>query len=55
MTTTERQARFRDKMRGAGYSRISEWVPKHSAPEFRQVAKALREKHDKLPGALKIT
>lgn len=42
-TTVERQARFREKMRGAGCVRVDEWVPKQDAWAFRQVAKALRE------------
>ena len=42
-TNIERQARFREKMRGAGCVRVDEWVPKQKAAQFRKVAKALRE------------
>lgn len=42
-TSKERQARFREKMREAGFVRVSEWVPKTKADDLRQIAKGMRD------------
>lgn len=46
MTATERRARFRAKMAGAGLIQINVWVPPHAAADIQRAAELIRENPD---------